>query len=210
MKNKDTSKTICSVAKFCAGGGAKLVGGMSGVGISVATGNPYAGAAAGTIMAHILERVGNEIIDRRLAPRQEFRAGKVFVVAHQKLNDLIECGHSIRQDNFFGKEGDDRTDADEITEAVFRAAMNSVQENKLEFIGNMIANIAIDSDIDATAAYLLITNSESISYRSFCIIKFAHNVDQFEMASRPQVGGDMIDVQLYSFSVEIFDLVRRG
>lgn len=198
--------------KFSVGMAAKLSGGMVGVGTTVMTTNPFLGAAIGVSLAHTLERVGTEVVERRLAPRQNVRVGRAIVIACSKLKEHQMRGMQPRDDGFFDASDNGRSAADEVTEATLQAAMNSAQEQKVDFIGALLANISVKRDIDVSTAHLLIEMAASLSYRAFALMRIAGDIDTFGFGTRIRTGEELSEAppDFHPLMVEIYELSRRG
>ncbi len=206
------SKRGLALWKFSVGMAAKLSGGMAGVGTTAMTTNPFWGAAVGVSLAHTLERVGTEVVERRLAPRQNARVGRAIVIACSKLKEHQMRGMQPRDDGFFDPGHDGRSAADEVTEATLQAAMNSAQEQKVDFIGALLANISVKRDIDVPTTHLLIELASSLSYRAFALMRIAGNIDTFGFGTRIRAGEGLSEAppDFHPLMVEIYELSRRG
>ncbi len=206
------TETGLKLWKFSVGMAAKLSGGMVGVGTTVMTGNPFLGAASGVALAHTLERVGTEVVERRLAPRQNVRVGRAIVVACIKLKEHQDRGRNPRDDGFFDDDSGGRSSADEVTEATLLAAMDSAQEQKIDFIGALLANIAVDSGIDVSTAHLLIELANTLSYRAFVVMKIAGDIDAFHFEARTGPGKELSEAPtaFHPLMIEIYGLSGRG
>lgn len=86
----------------------------------------------------------------------------------------------IRQDDFFNKINE-RSTADEILEGILLSAQREHQEKKVQFYGNLIANIAFDPSIDREQANFLIKLDESLSYRQICLLSLFVNKDKYKL-----------------------------
>jgi len=148
---------------------------LAGAAVGFFTGGPAGaviggvGGAAGPAATQILKQAG-EFTQRILGHREEVRVGATLIFAVEKIQENIAKGHQIRQDGFFQDQPSERSAAEEIVEGVLLAAQREREEKKLQFYGNLIANIAFRSDIDRAYANLLITQGEDISYRQMCLL----------------------------------------
>ena len=201
-----------AVLKFSVPWAAKVSGGLVAVGTTALTTSPAVGGVLGVTVAHMLERGGNEIIGRKLAPRQNARVGRAIVVACIKLKEHQDRGRNPRNDDFFDDDLGGRSSADEVTEATLLAAMNSAQEQKVDFIAALLANIAVDPSIDVSTAHLLIELANTLSYRAFAVMRIAGDIDAFRFGTRtrPGEGLSQAPTAFHPLMVEIFGLSRRG
>lgn len=60
--------------------------------------------------------------------------------------------------------------AEEVIEAVFKAAINDAQTIKSKLYGTLIGNLAYQSRYDDTQAYLLLKTVQQLSYYELCLI----------------------------------------
>ena len=194
--------------RFYAGFASKMTGSMVGIAISTLTDDKFMGAAIGTTVAHTLDKVSADVIERNLSKRQNIRLARVFAVARLRAEKLIEAGHSPRNDDFF-TEVDGVIHASEVTEASFQAAINAAEEKKVDFIGALLANIAFKPTIDAATAHLLIQTAETMTLRSMVLLKIASEHDGL-FSKRPDGDGYGPTINLHSMMIEAYNLERRG
>lgn len=156
------------------GVGAEITGG-----VLASTGAAFfaaglAGAAAplfaAPMIAYLFRKLGREVMHRTLGHREEVRVGATLTFAAAKIQENIAKGLLVRQDGFFQEQPSDRADAEEILEGVLLAAQREHEEKKLQFYGNLEANIAFHPEIDRAQANLLIRLTESMSYRQMCLL----------------------------------------
>jgi hypothetical protein len=93
------------------------------------------GAVAGVAITKTIRRVGVEVYDRLLIPRQQERVGTVLAVALDDAQAHAEGGQEIRDDGFFDSVEGRRSDAEELLEGVLLQAANAYQERKLRHLG---------------------------------------------------------------------------
>jgi hypothetical protein len=101
-----------------------------------------------------------------------------------KINENMAAGQQIRQDDFFQKQPDDRSTAEEVFEGILLTAQREYQEKKLKFYGNLLANIAFRVDIDRDLANALIRQVESMSYRQICILSLSIRKGEFSTSAK--------------------------
>jgi hypothetical protein len=198
--------------KYGQGLAAKVLGGMIGGGTALLTANPVLGAVVGASVAHTLETVGKEVIERHLTSRQEARVGRAIAIAYGKLVEHERGGRCVRNDDFFSPSDGDRADGAEVTEAALQAAMNSAEERKVDFIASLLANVATSSEIGAQTAHLLIDQAQRLTFRSYILLEIASDVDRFDFGSRheqadPRAG---LTAELQGLELEAYELIHAG
>jgi hypothetical protein len=190
--------------------GSKIAGGVVGAIATFTTGIPIVGPIVAPVIAQGLERVGNEMIQRRLAPRQDERVGKAILRAATRSSELLSEGKQPRTDGFFELDESGRSVSDEITEAALLAAMNSAQERKVDYIGTLLANIAFDQTIEASTGHQLIEIAESVNYRTFALLKIIERIDDHALPLRNVENGANYSSGLSSLMAECYGMFSRG
>lgn len=165
--------------------GIAIAGNVAGVGVTLSSGDPFLGAAAGAA----IQQAGGEVAARLLGPREEARVGAAMLYAADRLKMLVEEGASIRTDGFFADDVD-RSDGSEVVEGVLLAAQRDHEEKKLRFYGNLLAAIAVTPDIDVGFANLLIRYAEVLSYRQLCLLALIKDKDDYSLRDERVRDGD--------------------
>src|SRR5947208_2355197 len=70
------------------------------------------GAAAGVTVTHCLRRLGQEVGQRYLSPREAKRVGAALILARQKIEEKINSGLLPCSDGFFNQEPGRRSSAE--------------------------------------------------------------------------------------------------
>jgi hypothetical protein len=186
--------------------GAEIVGGVAATAVGfLAAGPPgaLAGAAAGPVLTHSLRRVGAEVRNRIMGPREQVRVGAALAYAVDAIRIRLEAGESPRANSFIRPRKDgERSGAEEIAEAVLLAAQREHEENKLRHYGSLLASIAFDSEIDQGSANYLTVLVSSISYRQLCLLSLAMAEGGISPLQK-SLAGEML-------AREVTDLQRRG
>jgi hypothetical protein len=153
--------------------GADTAGTAAGGAVGFLLGGPFgaaAGGAGGEIAARSLRAVASEVRQRLLGPQEERRIATALTYAADKTRENLEQGFRVRDDGFFDPESDDRPAAEEIGEGVLIAAQREHEERKLRYYGNLLANIAFDSDIGRAKAAVLVRLVQRLSYRQIVLL----------------------------------------
>jgi hypothetical protein len=164
--------------------GADITGGVAGGVIGFLLAGPVGaaiGGGSGPIVTSVLKKIGLEIKERLISPREEIRVGATISYAIEKIKSRLDSGTSIRNDNFFNSSSTKRSDADEIYEATILAAQREYQEKKLKYYGNLVANISFDPACDKAQANHLIRIVQELSWRQICIISLTARKSNFNL-----------------------------
>jgi hypothetical protein len=143
------------IAGGLAAGAAALLGGPVGF-----AGAPVAGVAA----REVFQRVGAEIEDRVMAPRQHARAGEAYALIGGEMHARLEAGEKVREDGFFRPESPEDSDAAELLEGTLLQAANSYEERKVPYLANFYAALAFREDVSPGQAAFLLRLIERLTY----------------------------------------------
>ncbi len=213
MPNKIKSdKTTSNKVKSLISSGSNLAGSAVGGALGFFASGPAgaaAGAAGGAVIGSVLEKVGQEISDRLLAPRQKARVGGVLAMAVDDVKNRLANGESIRDDGFFSTNPENRSEGEEVIEAILIKSQSEPEEKKLKYISKLLSNIAFDSSIDANLAHMLIKQAEALTYRQFCILSLIGQHYQYERQESSFDNQENFPRELYAISSEIRDLYQR-
>ncbi len=152
------------MAGAAAGAAIGLIGGPAGV---------VGGAAAGAAIASVLKRVGADIRQRMLGPREEMRMGAAAAFAASTIAATLDAGRQLRDDGFFEERDGDRPAADEILEGVLQKARDAYEEKKVRLLGTLYANVAFLPEISPQHADHLIALSGALTYRQLVALAIA-------------------------------------
>ena len=154
--------------------GTNVVGTTTGAALSVVTGSPELGVSLAAIGATgIYQKVGTEIADRWLAPREQARIGGVLVLSVEMLKSKLDRGRTLRDDGFFDTPTDGRSNAEEVLEGVLRKAQTEYEERKLKYLARLWANACIDKTFCLADLNYLVKLAEQLTYRHLTIISIA-------------------------------------
>ena len=152
--------------------GAPIVGASAGAAISVLSGIPVLSVGAAALgSSGVYRRVGDEIANRLLGPREQARVGGVLALSAEVLKSKLDQGHTLRDDGFFDPRAlDSRSDAEDVMEGVLRKAQAEYEERKLEYFARFWANACIVKDFEAADLHYLMKLAEQLTYRQLTII----------------------------------------
>ena len=155
------------VEAVCAMGGA-----VAGTAVSLIAG-PFVGSASGEAIARVLVRVGHEVEQRILAPRQGRRIGRAFEAATEAAQKEFEAGNEIRSDGFFDQPSpDEPSPAEEMLEGVLRTAADEWEQRKVPYIGRMFATVSFDPSIRPADANYLLKLADRLTYQQVVLLAF--------------------------------------
>ena len=194
-------------------GGAEIAGGAIGGALGFLAAGP-AGAAAlgagGAGAAMAFKRIGLEVSERLLGPRERVRLGGVLALAAARIHQRVEGGEMVRQDGFFERSDDGRTDGEEVVENLLMKAQREPEERKLPYMSKLLANIAFDVSIGSELAHQLIKVAEQLTYRQLCLLKVGAVRNQLALRAGDYRGQKTFPKELYQILYECHDLYQRG
>ncbi|MCQ4699113.1 hypothetical protein NE452_16425 [Paeniclostridium sordellii] len=130
----------------------------------------FEGVILGTAVQQIFTKVGEEINNQLLSPREVKRVGATATYIVQKINEELNRGKELRSDDFFDDNKSNRSDAEEILEGIFLKAQKEHEEKKLKYYGNLIANICFNETVSKDFANQLINIVDKLTYRQLQLI----------------------------------------
>jgi len=193
--------------------GSEISGGIAGGVIGFITGGPVGAAIGGAsqpIIAKIVKKVSTEIKKRLIGPREEIRMGATLTYAVDKIQKKLKMGQQIRSDGFFSNDLNVRSSAEEIIEGVLLVAQKEHEEKKIIYFGNLIANIAFDTQFDKGESNYLIKLAETLTYRQLCLISIFAQKQRFPLSNNNFYGRSRIGTDLFILLHEIFELYNLG
>lgn len=154
--------------------GGTAVGASVGTGVGLVVAGPGGaalGAIAGSVVEKVFEWAGAEISERFLSKKENQRVKSVLELAKEKVQKNLANGQVIRDDDFFDKDINDRSTAEEILEGVLLTSQKEYEERKLVYLANLYSNIAFDKTITRQIANQLIKIAAELTYRQLVILK---------------------------------------
>lgn len=162
---KKLLQTGAEIIGAIAGGAIGLVGGPVGV---------IGGGAAGVIVAKSL----TEFADRFLSHREQVRVGAAAGLAIVGIQDRIDNGQQLRQDNFFETSDINRSKGEELFEGILLKCKNEYEEKKIKYITKIYENVAFDTTIKPEHANQVLNTAQQLSFRQLAILALVgQNID---------------------------------
>ncbi len=167
---------------------AAVVGSLAGAALDLAAPGAsgfLAAAALGPAVEHAILATSTEFVHKQLATREKMRIGGVMAATATRINERLEEGERPRHDGFFDPVLGQRSTANEIYEGALVAAQREHEEKKVPFLGNLLASVSFDEEIDRGHANLLVRQAEALSYRQLCILALIGEVTILAKADSP-------------------------
>lgn len=213
MRPEESSSKNQGALQRLLGAGAEIAGAAVGGALGFFAAGPAgaaAGGAAGAVASSVLKHVGDEISERVLSPREKVRVGGVLALVAVEVKSRIDSGQTPRTDGFFSPGAGERSDADEVTEAVLLRSQREAEEKKLPYVAHLLASIAFDSGISAAMAHQLIKASEQLTYRQLCLLRLSVIKDVFALRKSDYRQQGQFQIELLQVLYECLDLYTRG
>lgn len=175
--------------------GAVIAGGT----VAAALGLITAGPLGSIVLAGVGTGISKTLIDvteRQLSKREVVRVGATTAFIMTKINENIESGKEIRQDDFFLSDNNYRSSAEEIFEGVLIKAKNEHEERKIRLIGNIFANATFMSKISPGEVNHIIKIIDNLTYRQLCTLSL--------IIRKELLGIQLDDKNYYEFGNEKF------
>lgn len=193
--------------------GAEIAGGAVGGALGFLAAGP-AGAAVlgggGVVVSKSITKVGNELAERVLGPREMTRIGATLALAAEEIDERIKKGEEIRGDGFFENDGSGWSKADKLAESVLLKSQRETEEKKIPLLAHLLANIAFSPEINVALGEQMIKATDQLTYRQLCIIRLAAIGKEFKLRKSGFVGGKEVTREVYQVLHECYDLYTRG
>jgi hypothetical protein len=197
--------------------GSDIAGGVAGTAVGLLIGGPggaVAGAAGGPAVTRMLRPIALDFLHRALGNRERARVATAGAFAAERIEQQMKTGYEPRHDDFLvGKPGR-RSAAEELAERVLLASQRDHEEDKVRFMGNLLAAIAFDAMVDRGQANLLVRLAEELSCRQYCILALCHRnmyeSDSLGLCFTPYRESDFTPQPTVGVLDEILDLERRN
>ena len=128
------------------------------------------GELVGMSINTLITEIANEFDTRKLSDLEIGRVADVMGYAIDDINLKLKEGKTIRNDNFFEDDINDRTDGEEIFEGVIVAAQREFENKKLKYYGKLLSNISFREDVSKAQAVQLIQIAQRLRYRQYILI----------------------------------------
>lgn len=167
----------------------------------------YVGAATSGPITSILKKIGSEVSDKIMAPREKARVSATYVRAAQMIKLKLEGGEIPRNDAFFEMKENDRSSAETILEGILQKAKNEHEEKKLEYYSAFLSNITFNNKIKFEEAITLLKIIDRLSYLQLTIIAHIKDVKQLELENWSTWFGKKVEAQEFlDFHYELGEL----
>ena len=176
-------------------------------------GSAVAGAVSAAVSTAI-KKLGYEMAERSMGPREEARVGAVFAWGAADIFARTQDGEQIRADGFFDEGTRNRSDAEEVWESLLAKCQREASERKLPYMGYLFAGLAFDDSISLDRAHQIIAMADRLSYRQLCILRIAVLRETLELRSESYESGDepwvTIPLDVSEVLYEYYELYNMG
>lgn len=192
--------------------GSEIAGGAVGGAIGLFGGplGAIGGGAAGVIVGKALARVGLDVAERLLGPRERTRIGAVLAMAADEIRKRTDRGEKVRDDDFFDRPHGKRSKADEVAENVLLKAQREAEEAKIPYMARLLANVVFDKTISAELAHQIIRLSDNLTYRQLKLLRIAAIRDQLGLRASDYRGQTTFSTELMQVLYECLELYNHA
>ena len=162
--------------------GSEIAGAAVAGALSSLAGDPAGSAAAavgGVVIAKVISKVGAELHDRFLGPREEARIGATIAYAIERIKERLDEGESPRQDGFFDNNESNRSSAEEVYEGALLKSKTAYEEKKIKHIGIFLGNVAFSPELSAERANYYLNLVERLTYRQLKLLVVINRGKEF-------------------------------
>ena len=185
----------------------EVVSMISGAGAAYISGDPSTGYA---ITDFINDRLPG-LVNLFARQRQSKRITAVTRFSLEGIARRLKSGEQLRDDGFFDKTVD-RSEADEVFEAVLLVARDTPQEKKMPYISNLFEDACFRSYLRSDTLHFLCKEHENLTYRQLCIIKIIYEGNNyiFQTISFQDSEDTDIEAEKIAILTECANLRNRG
>ncbi|MEZ7499603.1 hypothetical protein QO200_12750 [Flavobacterium sp. Arc3] len=190
--------------------GAGIIGSVSSTALGFLVAGPvggFVGAAVSSPITSILKRLGSEVSDQIMAPREKTRVSATYLKSAIMIKERLDAGEEPRKDGFFDFKDNDRPSAETVLEGMLQKAKNEHEEKKLEYYSAFLTNITFDDSIDFQKSITLIKIIDRLSYQQLCILSYISDLNQINFENWGKLFQDEEKAQTHlDFYFEIAEL----
>jgi hypothetical protein len=160
--------------------GSEIGGSVTGAGIGLLIAGPVGaigGAAVGPLVAHAFKKIGTELSEKLMSPREQARVGATYTLALEKISKSLQNGKNVREDDFFIEQDKGRSKSETILEGTLLKARNEYEEKKIKFYSSFLANLSFDGTISFEKGNTLLRILEQLSYRQIAILAYFAGIE---------------------------------
>ncbi|WP_321516474.1 hypothetical protein [Marinifilum fragile] len=213
MAEKENSSKQSDKLKLIIEKGSEVGGSVSGAVIGLAIAGPVgaiAGAAVGPIVGAAFNKIGTEISEKIMGPREQARIGATYSLALEKIALKLEKGMKVRNDDFFTAQENDRSKSESILEGTFLKARNEYEEKKIKCYSNFLANLSFDSSISFEKGNALLRILEQLTFRQLSILAYFSKIEELSTKQWMESFKDNEKLGQYQdFYFELMDIYNK-
>ncbi len=150
--------SVSSVIAAAIGG---IVGGAPGI---------LVGGAAGGTINELFVHLGEEFSQRYLSYREKERVGATLGGIIALVQEAQRLGEQQRDDGFFTRQSEGRSDGEEVLEGIIQAAKREYEEKKLPYLMKLGKLSFFRKELTKGIGVQLIHLSEMLSYQELILI----------------------------------------
>jgi hypothetical protein len=180
MKVKKKNREQSEKLKLIIDKGSEVGGSVAGATIGFSIAGPagaITGAVVGPLVSAAFRKVGTEISEKIMGPREQARVGATYTLALDKISKMLNDGKEVRDDDFFIAEENGRSKSESILEGTFLKARNEYEEKKIKCYSNFLANLSFDSSVSFEKGNALLRILEQLSFRQIIILAYFTEID---------------------------------
>lgn len=164
-------------------------------------------ASSAPVINQCINRVLRLFEKKSFAEIESARLGLCYAQMAATVKQNLEAGHELSFPDLALSEGT-HTKADEIIEAIFKAAIDDSQTVKSLLYGHLMGNIPFQSQYDASASYLLLKTAMQLTYDELCLLAVMDKLSEKNYYNLEQKAGegDAIASELFAYMLHINNL----
>lgn len=115
-----------------------------------------------------------DIFKKHVTKREAERLGISYKSAIDVINENVDRGFPLRDDDLFIRSDNHYSKADDILEVLFRSSMDDTEDKKAKYYGYFFGNLPFCPEVNYRQAFLIHKIIPQLTYSHLCLIKLVH------------------------------------
>jgi hypothetical protein len=199
------NEKIAALIKY----GGAIGGAATGTVLGLLSGGPI-GAVVGGAVGAALQTVSGDVACRELSRREAARVGATLSYAIAFIQERLDRGDSVREDNFFRQGSTGCSPAEEIFEGALLKMKNEHEERKARFYGQLFTNISFDCSCSRSEANYLLHVMDSVTFLQLSLVSLYSDTSRFADLPADDYQNKKISLEVSNILAATFALCQNG
>lgn len=156
----------------------ELLSGIASTGLVLATnGTPESvmfSASVQPMLTRAFDVIIPDILNKNVTKREAERLGISYKSAIDVINENVDRGLPLRDDDIFIRSDGHYSKADDILETLLKKSMDDTEEKKAKYYGYFFGNLPFCPEVNYRQAFLIQRIIPQLTYSHLCLIKLVY------------------------------------